>query len=105
MNTSIVTKLSCGLAGFSLGMWLFSKSAEAAKPHHVLDNVKHQFGQEGKILGSWINRTPQRYQKFAIKYIIYGGGITRLENNVPVNYLFMADAHTGSIINIKREAE
>jgi len=41
-------------------------------------------------------------QKFALRTDVYYGGITRYEDGQLVQYEFLADANTGSILDIYR---
>lgn len=68
----------------------------------VLESVKSAFLKEGPIEGSWIEFSKQPLQKFAIKSKTYTGGITRLEDLDMVQYEFIADAYTGTVLDIYR---
>lgn len=68
----------------------------------ILQSVKKAFLKEGPIEGSWINFEKQPVRKFAVHTEGYNGGITRLEDNHLVTYEFLADAKTGSVLDIKR---
>lgn len=68
----------------------------------ILDKVKRAFRREAPIEGAWINSQPVKHQQFAIKALVYTGGITRYEDQQLTQYEFMADAKTGSILNVTR---
>ena len=68
----------------------------------ILEQVKSDFLQDGPIEGSWIHFKKEPLTKFAIKTEVYTGGISRIEEGELVQYEFMADAHTGSIIDIHK---
>ena len=68
----------------------------------VLDNVKQAFLAEGPIEGSWIEFEKKPLRKFAIHSRTYNGGISRLEDGVLVQYEFVADAQTGTVIEVNR---
>lgn len=68
----------------------------------VLQIVKDEFLKEGPIEGSWINFEKQPLRKFAVHSEGYEGGITRLEDDQLVTYEFLADAKTGTVLDIKR---
>ena len=68
----------------------------------ILDRIKKAFLEEGPIEGSWIELTRVPLTKFALKTDVYYGGISRLEENQLVQYEFLADAYTGSILDIYR---
>ena len=69
-------------------------------PEEILDIIKQQFLKEGTIEGAWINYTKEPLRKFAVTYTTYKGGITRKEGDDTVQYEFVADAQTGSILDI-----
>ena len=43
---------------------------------------------------------PEDYQKYAIKTKVYRGGITRRVNGEQQQFEFIADAYSGSVIDI-----
>ncbi|MGX6961536.1 PepSY domain-containing protein [Vagococcus xieshaowenii] len=69
-------------------------------PEAILEIVKEHFLSEGPIEGSWINYTQEQLQKFAVTYTTYTGGITRKEGDETIQYEFIADAKTGSILDV-----
>lgn len=88
-----------GVAGFFLGKLIKN---EQLNPSDILSKVKKYFLAEGPIEGSWIESKPITFQRFAFKTTAYKGGITRLEDGHPVSYQFLADTHTGTVLNIER---
>lgn len=68
----------------------------------ILEKVKTDFLKEGPIEGSWIHFKKEPLQTFAIKSKVYTGGISRIEDGELAQYEFVADAYTGSIVNIYR---
>jgi predicted small secreted protein len=70
-------------------------SAEA-----VLGGVKKAFKEEGSIDGSWIQMTMEEYEKTPIKAKVYRGGITWRKDSERLQYEFIADAHTGTVIDV-----
>lgn len=89
-------------AGF-IGGWLTRKAIaeeQALDPDHILDYVKKQFLKEGPIEGSWIEMTQSPSKKVAIETDVYYGGISRYEEDQLVQYEFIADAYTGSILDV-----
>ena len=87
------------LTGFIIGKALGSRKKS---PNAVLKNVVKEFKREAPIEGSWINNRTVPYQKYAFKTMAYEGGISRKEDDQLVDYAFLADAYTGSIIDIQR---
>ena len=94
-----------GLAlGFTSG-WLTRKETVEEKPKRaddVLADVKEMFLEEGSIEGSWIEMQPVPYEKFAYKTDGYYGGISRYENRELVQYEFIADTKSGSLLELYR---
>ncbi|KRL39999.1 MAG: hypothetical protein LKJ22_00065 [Liquorilactobacillus nagelii] len=92
------------IAGFISGLQasgLFQKSGRLT-PQQILHRVRHEFQKETPIQDSWINTRPEPFQKFALKTFVYHGGVSRLEDQQLIQYDFLADANTGSILELKR---
>ena len=68
----------------------------------VLENVKAAFLKEGPIEGSWIEFEKKPLRKFAVHSKIYTGGVSRVEDGALVQYEFVADAQTGTVIEVNR---
>lgn len=90
------------IAGFLLGKVLGKRPLSA---NEILNMTIHDFKQEGPIEGSWIDHQPHPFQRFAYKTKVYRGGIQRPEDDRLVNYVFLADAYTGSLLQIERVAD
>ncbi|QZN92520.1 PepSY domain-containing protein [Limosilactobacillus panis] len=97
-----VTLGASGVAGFVAGK-LFGKRPISA--NRALKLIRHDFAREGTITGSWIDHRRVPFQRYAVKTSAYRGGLTRLEDNEPVNYEFRVDAYTGSLLELKRLAD
>lgn len=101
-------EIGFGVLGFIfsllLGLLVHSQVAKrkTLKADDILERVKSQFRQEGPIDGSWVELTKVPWKKFAYETDVYYGGISRIEENDLVQYEFIADAHTGSLIDIYR---
>ncbi|AGY81308.1 MULTISPECIES: PepSY domain-containing protein [Carnobacterium] len=91
-------------AGLTCGYFLHKLIAEkkAIQGDTILKHVKKVFLKEGSIEGSWIELQKVPLQKFALKTDVYYGGISRIEENQLVQYEFIADAYTGSILDLYR---
>jgi predicted small secreted protein len=63
----------------------------------ALSLAKAAFGQSGPISGSWIQTTPETYEKNNIRYTVYKGGIC----SDAAQYEFVIDAYTGTIIDTR----
>ncbi|MDR7077751.1 putative small secreted protein [Neobacillus niacini] len=70
-------------------------------PEKVLENVKKQFNQNGPISGSWIHMVTEPFEKHQIKYQVYKGGISKSNKGVNEQFEFIADASTGTLLDVK----
>lgn len=97
-----------GIIGFIfsvlLGLLIQSQRSKRKTMHadDILENVKNQFRTEGPLDGSWIELTKVPWKKFAYETDVYYGGISRFEESNLVQYEFIADAYSGSLIDIYR---
>ncbi|HPI99663.1 MAG TPA: PepSY domain-containing protein [Enterococcus sp.] len=90
-----------GLAsGIAATVWV--KNRKELSADDVLNQVKRAFLLEGPIEGSWINFEKQPLRKFAVHSTAYNGGITRMEDGELAIYEFLADAKTGTVLDITR---
>lgn len=74
-------------------------------PEKVLENVKKQFKQNGTISGSWIHMEAEPYEKQQIQYQVYKGGISKNNNGVSEQFEFIADASTGTLLDVRSATE
>lgn len=96
---------AAGTAVGALGAFFIQKWFLREQPLHadvILEKVRTAFLEEGPIEGAWIEFEKIPVQTFAIKTKTYRGGITRQEDDALVQYTFVADAYTGSILEIER---
>ncbi|KRK97907.1 hypothetical protein FD04_GL000880 [Secundilactobacillus odoratitofui DSM 19909 = JCM 15043] len=96
---SLLSSLSL-LFGFLMGKSV--QHREYLTADAILASVKQAFRREATIEGAWINQRPKRHAQFAIHTMVYTGGLSRYEDGQLVQYEFMADAKTGSILKINR---
>lgn len=90
-----------GLVGGILST-LWAKKNQTLTADEVLDTLKLDFLKEGPIEGSWIQFEKQPFRKFAFHTQAYAGGISRLEDDELVTYEFLADARTGTVLEVHR---
>ncbi|MCB5952790.1 peptidase [Enterococcus sp. BWT-B8] len=88
------------ISGVLSALWYQKKRTIDADS--VLENVKAAFLKEGPIEGSWIELEKKPLRKFAIHSKTYNGGVSRVEDGSLVQYAFVADAQTGTIIEVNR---
>lgn len=92
------------ILSFVLGLLTFSvyKKKKTKSADDILKSVKKEFLKEGPIDGSWIELTKVPWKKFAYETDVYYGGISRYEEDKLVQYEFIVNAYTGSMIDIYR---
>lgn len=66
----------------------------------ILENVKKMFLAEAPIEGSWIELHPVPLSRYSSETDVYYGGISRKEDGVLVQYEFIADAYTGTVLDL-----
>ena len=74
-------------------------------PEKVLNSIKKQFNQNGPISGPWIHMEPEPFEKHQINYQVYKGGLSKNQNGVNEQFEFIADAKSGTLLDIKSITE
>ncbi|MEW9110673.1 PepSY domain-containing protein [Cytobacillus gottheilii] len=96
---SFLLGLGIGLvSGYAAKELLAEKSLQSADK--VLDHAKRLFKEEGPISGSWIHMKAEPYEKGLLHYDVYKGGISRQQDDVTEQFEFIADAKTGTILEV-----
>ena len=72
------------------------KSADA-----VLAKIKEQFKQDGPIDGTWVYMKPEDFNTGYATVPAYRGGITRIINDEPITFEFVADAVNGLLLDVQ----
>ncbi len=96
--------LTVGIAGGFAAKELISQNTKIS-PEKVLKHVKEQFKQNGPISGSWIHMKTEPYERHDVQYHVYKGGISKNINGKTEQFEFIADALTGTLLDIKRLSE
>lgn len=92
-----------GAAAGLIGGYCLSEKMQKRIPlsgEKVLADVKSAFKKDGRIDGSWMQMKPEDFQKYAIKTKIYRGGISTNQNGKRQQFEFIADAYTGTVLDI-----
>lgn len=97
---SFILGAAVGLAGGYAVKEIISHNQKAS-PEKILERVKNEFKRQGTISGSWIHMETEPYEKGAIRYEVYKGGISKQENGTNEQYEFIADAGTGTILEVR----
>lgn len=91
-------------AGFLAGVVSHQKYQQHKhlKPSDILETVKQAFDakEDYEVEGSWIEYNKIPWKEFALETTIYRGGITCKKDGQFYQYEFVADAHTGTIMDI-----
>jgi predicted small secreted protein len=96
---SFILGIGIGAAG---GILLSDKLKDASfvSAEKVLKDVKLSFKKEGRVDGSWISMKPEDYQKHSLSTKVYKGGVSRRSEGRLEQYEFLADAYTGTVIDV-----
>lgn len=76
------------------------KQSSLVSGEKVLQNVKLAFKENGSVDGSWIKFRPEEYEKYNVKTEVYRGGITTKQDGETKQFEFLADAKTGTVIDV-----
>ncbi|SHE91105.1 Predicted small secreted protein [Atopostipes suicloacalis DSM 15692] len=90
------------VASFLMGAvtFFFVEKKIPVSADRILEMVKKEFKKEGPIEGSWIEMTKVPWEKYNYQTKVYYGGISRFEEGKITQYEFIADAYTGSVMDI-----
>ncbi|WP_028399770.1 PepSY domain-containing protein [Ectobacillus panaciterrae] len=93
--------LGAGL-GFAAGYAVANKLQQGSHvpAEKALKMAKELFEDKGEITGSWIHMVPEVLEKFDLTYEVYRGGVTALADGVQERFEFLADAKTGTILEV-----
>lgn len=83
----------------ALTFFLIDKNTDI-HPDRILNNVKREFRKDGPIEGSWIEMNKVPWSRYSYHTEVYYGGLSRFENGERKQLEFIADAQTGSIIDL-----
>ena len=98
----IILGTAAGAAAGLLVREVVDRQSGFYSAEEVLKNVKNAFKAEGPIDGSWIVMKPEPFSQYAITVDVYRGGITRHRDDELEQFEFLADARTGSVIEIRK---
>lgn len=88
-----------GLVGGYVTKEIISQNTHVS-PEKVLESVKKQYKQYGPISGSWIHMVAEPYEKHHITYQVYKGGISKNSGEGNQQFEFIADAQTGTLLDV-----
>ncbi|KGA98754.1 hypothetical protein AJ85_03165 [Alkalihalobacillus alcalophilus ATCC 27647 = CGMCC 1.3604] len=95
------------LAGLGVGLvagYFIRESLNQANisPERALKNVKKQAGAHHQISGSWIHMVPETLHRNEMTYEVYIGGLSTQTESGIVQYDFVVDTKTGTIIEMSK---
>jgi len=95
VSVGVVVGIAAGIA-----ISQATSNAVSVSADKVLQDVKDQFKKRGPIDGSWIQMKPEEHEVLAVKNYVYRGGISRHQGNELEQFEFIADAKTGTVMNV-----
>jgi predicted small secreted protein len=101
MGMNLKTFVIGAAVGLLGGYVLKNISAQKVDPEKILDQIKRHFKKQGPIQGSWIHTEVEPYENGTFRYQVYKGGISRQMNGENEQYEFIADASTGTILDVR----
>ena len=78
---------------------LLIKENRPKKAGLVLETAKNRLGQNGNVVGSWIDYDSIEYDLFEDKPLVYIGGVTVENAEGRLQYQFASDIYTGELID------
>ena len=95
-----------GVAVTLLAKNQLDKTQGLLSPEKALKMVKEKAKHLGTIEGSWVHMIPEKYETDELTYNVYRGGITSTDENGKMDaYEFYADAASGSILKLTKQAD
>lgn len=95
----IITSLIISFFLGALSFFLIDRN-KAVNPDRILNQVKIDFRKDGPIEGSWIEMIKVPWSKHSYRTEVYYGGLSRFDEGILTHYEFIADAYTGSLLDI-----
>lgn len=74
---------------------------ERLTPERVLKEVKQKVASTHAISGSWIHMLPEKIERNHLSYEVYRGGLSTTTEQGTVQYEFLADTKTGTVIALQ----
>jgi predicted small secreted protein len=85
-------------SGYATNKYLSTQTFISAEK--VLENAKKRLKEQGPISGSWIHMKTEPFDKNNLTYQVYKGGISRSKNGNREQLEFIADAKTGTLLDV-----
>jgi predicted small secreted protein len=78
-----------------------SLEAEKVSPEKALKEVKKTVSSTHAISGSWIHMIPETVERENVRVEVYRGGISTTTESGTVQFEFLADTKTGTLLELK----
>ncbi|NEU29986.1 hypothetical protein GN156_04235 [bacterium LRH843] len=94
------------IAGIGIGLafgYLLRPAIEGERmtPERALKEVKKAIAHSHAISGSWIHMLPETIEKNHITYDVYRGGVSTTTEEGTVQFEFLVDMKTGTLIHLE----
>jgi predicted small secreted protein len=86
------------ISGYASNKYLSNQGFISAEK--VLETAKDRFKAQGPISGSWIHMKVEPYDMNNLTYQVYKGGISKKSKNGQQRIEFIADAKTGTLLDV-----
>lgn len=99
MNWKTITSIVGGFAvGYAASSYM--NESKLSDPEKVLSSIKKKFRELGRVNGTWILMTPEKFRNQILEFDVYQGGITVEIDAKERRFEFIADAKTGAILTV-----
>ena len=92
--------VAAGLAAAVLIKEISDRKQPYKSADDVLEDLKQQFKENGKIEGTWIHMKAEPFQNGYTTTPVYRGGITQLIDDEMKTFEFAADAYQGILLEV-----
>ena len=73
---------------------------EFIAPEKALKLVKKNLSHSFQLTGSWIHMLPESFNKNELEYTVYRGGVTAASGDKNLQYDFVVDAKSGTLLEL-----
>lgn len=87
-----------GITGYAAGYLLADRGLSSQQ---VLQHVINTFEANGEIIGTWINKHPEKYNNLATPLRVYHGGFRQQVSYEILTYEFYVDRRTGTVVELQ----
>ncbi|MCO7124887.1 hypothetical protein NIE88_03740 [Sporolactobacillus shoreicorticis] len=90
------------IAGYFAGVanCRLTSEKKALSSEHILERVKSAVNDQLPIEGAWIYLSPHIWSRDSLNYMVYKGGLISSDRGINRHFDFIADAHSGTILEL-----